>query len=84
MLEKKNTVGINRVYVSTMNFDPYRPTWPVWCLQFSMPAPKTEQKPEDTMSIAKKETTKRKNTEEDNDQVSCVDINSFNKRNGKS
>lgn len=41
-------------------------------LTVSMPAPNTEQEPEATMSKGKKETAKRKNTEEDDNQVLCV------------
>ncbi|XP_062385951.1 ribosome biogenesis protein bop1 [Sardina pilchardus] len=42
-------------------------------LAVSMPAPKTEQEPKDTMSKGKKETAKRKNTEEEADQLPIFD-----------
>ncbi|XP_063041800.1 ribosome biogenesis protein bop1 [Engraulis encrasicolus] len=38
-----------------------------------MPAPKTEQKPENTMAKGKKETAKRKNTEEDDEKLPMFD-----------
>ncbi|KAG5264779.1 hypothetical protein AALO_G00257940 [Alosa alosa] len=42
-------------------------------LEVSMPAPKIQQEPKDTMSKGKKETAKRKNTEEEGDQMPIFD-----------
>lgn len=77
IIENKSRVSLNHLYLSTLNFDLSLPTWSVWISQFSMPAPKTEQKPENTMAKGKKETAKRKNTEEDDEKVSDMDSISF-------